>query len=282
MEKLPKEKRDLIWTKAWNSWSSIGNKCICKRLPSTNQIRTLFKSNKSEEIERFFRVVPSQTFLVHLLQIFPHIFHQLRKAFSVAQFRVLSSILDASLLMPVSKDVSPFLVPSSNENKMTNAQRLVLKSYSIVYTSENVVDPDKTDDGGENSTTNSLLRSRRVENIDMRRSVELNAESSPECVTLYPNVLKELLKCVSFASSTHEDRYQTKGIPQMKLPMMSVNYTPFGLGALSLAVQFYVECVRVGVALPRDTTLHFLKVKMLTIQYVSDYNYISYKMYTLS
>ena len=282
MEKLPKEKRDLIWTKAWNSWSSIGNKCVCKRLPSTNQIITLFKSNKSEEIERFFRVVPSQTFLVHLLQIFPHIFHQLRKAFSVAQFRVLSSILDASLLMPVSKDVSPFLVPSSNENKMTNAQRLVLKSYSIVYTSENVVDPDKTDDGGENSTTNSLLRSRRVENIDMRRSIELNAESSPECVILYPNVLKELLKCVSFASSTHEDRYQTKGIPQMKLPMMSVNYTPFGLGALSLAVQFYVECVRVGVALPRDTTLHFLKVKMLTIQYVSDYNYISYKLYTLS
>ena len=265
MEKVPKEKRELVWTKAWNSWSSIGNKCVCKRLPSSDQIKTLFKSIKMEEIDRFFRVVPSQTFLVHLLQIFPYIFHQLRSSFSLNQFQVLSSILNASLLMPVAKDVSPFLVPSSNENKMTSLQRLVLKCFSAVYTSENVVDPEKTENSDPSSkdvssTANSLLRTRKVENIDMRRSVELNSDSCPQCVSLYPNVLTELLKCVSYVSSSPNDRLQMKGVSQSRSPMMSVNYTPFGLGAMSLAVQFYVGCVQVGVVLPRDTTILFLKV----------------------
>ena len=41
---------------------------------------------------------------------------------------------------------------------------------------------------------------------------------------------------------------------------MSVNYTPFGIGALSLAVQFYMGCVQAGVALPRATPHSFLKV----------------------
>ena len=50
------------------------------------------------------------------------------------------------------------------------------------------------------------------------------------------------------------------GIPPMRLPVMSVNYTPFGIGALSLAVQFYVGCVQAGVALPRATPHSFLKV----------------------
>lgn len=263
MDKIPKEKRDAVWTKAWSTWSSIGKKCICERLPSVDQMRSLLKNRKAEEIDRFFRVVPSQTFLVHFLQIFPHIFQQLRKAFSLSQFEVLSSILDTALLMPVSKDVSPFLVPSSNENKMTNAQRLVLKCYSAIYTMENVVDPEKLE-GSENQTeltsSNSLLRSRRVENIDIRRSVELNAEACPECIALYPKVLTKFLGGVSYATSSPEDKLQVKGVPPPRLPMMSVNYTPFGLGALSLAVQFYMGCVQGGVALPGNTAENFLKV----------------------
>ena len=271
MDKLPKEKREAIWAKAWNTWSSIGNKCVCKRLPNSEQIRTIFKSLKAEDIDRFFRVVPSQAFLIHLLQIFPHIFLQMRKTFSLAHLQVLSSILEACLLMPTSKDVSPFLVPSNNENKMTSAHRLVLKCFSIIYTNDNVVDPDKTDADSENmrdvsSTTNSLLRTRTVENIDMRRGIELNADSCPECVSLYSRVLTELLKCVSFASSSLEDRFQTQGIPQSRSPMMSVNYTPFGLGALSLAVQFYVGCVRAGVSLPRNTAEQFLKVIIKSVR----------------
>ena len=93
MDKLPQAKRDAIWSKAWNTWSTIGNRCICKRLPTTDQLRTLLKSQKTEEIDQFFRVIPSQTFLVHLLQIFPHVYLQLRKTFAMAQFEVLSSIL---------------------------------------------------------------------------------------------------------------------------------------------------------------------------------------------
>ena len=168
--------------------------------------------------------------------------------------------------MPTSKDVSPFLVPSSNENKMTNTQRLILKCYSIIYTVENVVDPEKTDEGENakdlgSSAMNSLLRTRKVENIDMRRKIELNSESCPECVALYPNVLSELLKCVPYASRSLEDNVPSQlGIPPMRSPMMSVNYTPFGLGALSLAVQFYVGCVEARVALPRNTPHSFLKV----------------------
>ena len=164
--------------------------------------------------------------------------------------------------MPTSKDVSPFLVPSSNENKMTNAQRLILKCYSVVYTVENVVDPEKTDEGENHSSANSLLRTRKVENIEMRRKIELNSESCPEYVALYPKVLTELLKCASFASKPQEDSVQGQlGIPPMRSLMMSVNYTPFGLGALSLAVQFYVGCVQAGVTLPKDTAHSFLKVK---------------------
>ena len=270
MDKLPKEKRDLIWTKAWNTWSTIGSKCVCKRLPSTDQVRTMLRSQKTEEIDQFFHVVPSQAFLIHLLQIFPHIFYQLRKTFSAERFEILSSILQASLLMPVSKDVSPFLVPSSSENKMTNVQILVLKCISIVYTIENVVDPEKTDDGEKlkeaTSSVNSLLRGRRVENIDMKRRVELNGDTCPECVDLYPSVLTELLKCVSFASSSSEDILQTRGIPHSRLPMMLVNYTPLGLGALSLAAQFYVGCVQAGVTLPSNTAENFLKVKCIHVQ----------------
>ena len=97
MDKLPQEKREAIWTKAWNTWSTIGDMCVCKRLPSSDQIRTLLKNKKTEEIDQFFRVVPSQAFLVHLLQIFPHIFLQLRKTFSMAQFEVLSSILQVRI-----------------------------------------------------------------------------------------------------------------------------------------------------------------------------------------
>ena len=166
--------------------------------------------------------------------------------------------------MPTSKDVSPFLVPSSNENKMTNAQRLILKCYSIIYTVENVVDPEKTDEGEslkDHNSTNSLLRTRKVENIEMRWKIELTSDSCPECITLYPSVLTELLKCVSFASKPLEDSVQSQlGIPLMRSPMLSVNYTPFGLGALSLSVQFYVGCVQTGVALPRNTAYNFLKV----------------------
>jgi hypothetical protein len=146
---------------------------------------------------------------------------------------------------------------------MTNAQRLILKCYSIVYTVENVVDPEKTDEGENlsSSAVNSLLRTRRVENIDMRRKIELNSESCSQCVALYPNVLSELLKCVSYASRSLEDSVPNQlGIPPMRSPVMSVNYTPFGLGALSLAVQFYVGCVQAGVALPRGTPCSFLKV----------------------
>ena len=177
--------------------------------------------------------------------------------------------------MPTSKDVSPFLVPSSNENKMTNAQRLILKCYSIVYTVENVVDPEKTDEGENlrdlsSSAVNSLLRTRKVENIDMRRKIELNSESCPECVSLYPNVLLELLKCVSFASRLLEDNVPNQlGIPPVRSPMMSVNYMPFGLGALSLAVQFYVGCVQAGVPLPRNTPHSFLKVCRILSMYMN-------------
>lgn len=173
--------------------------------------------------------------------------------------------------MPTSKDVSPFLVPSSNENKMTNTQRLILKCYSIIYTVENVVDPEKLDEGENlkdlsSSAVNSLLRTRKVENIDMQRKIELNSESCPECVTLYPNVLSELLKCVAYASRSLEDSIPNQlGIPPMRSPVMSVNYTPFGLGALSLAVQFYIGCVLAGVALPRATPHSFLKVHIVHV-----------------
>ncbi|MCG8624457.1 MAG: hypothetical protein MJE68_20995 [Proteobacteria bacterium] len=97
MDKLPQEKKNAIWSKAWGTWSTIGSKCVCKRLPSTEQIRTLLKSSKTEEIDRFFRIVPSQAFLVHLLQIFPHIYLQLKKTFDKAQFEVLSSILQVRI-----------------------------------------------------------------------------------------------------------------------------------------------------------------------------------------
>ena len=40
---------------------------------------------------------------------------------------------------------------------------------------------------------------------------------------------------------------------------------PFGLGALSLAVQFYMGCVQSGVALPRNTPHSFLKVYRIII-----------------
>ena len=259
---LSDELKDVVWTKAWHVWQSIGTKCVCERLPKVGQFRSLLKSQKTQDVDIFFHGVPSQSFLVHLLQVFPFIFTQLMSKFGEPDFKILSRVLHISLLMPVAKDVSPFLVPSSNESLMTSVHKLVVKCLSVIFTNEDVFESSDASEREELARRQSgpLLSGRKGGRIDMKRSITLHSVSHPKLLTLYQYVITELLKYSAFSCQLPEEIRLTKGIPPGRLPMISVNYVPIGLGSMSLAVQLYCACIQNEVEIPKHIVVDFLKV----------------------
>ena len=250
---IPDALATVIWTRSWQAWETIGVECVCRRLPSVERLKALIKSQKPQEVDAFTQVLPSQAFLVQLLKIFPLIFVKLKARFSETNFKTLAQILRAALLQPVAKDVSPFLVPSSNEHSMTVLQRLVIQCLAAFYT-ETTLFQESTQNGEPLS-----LLSRKAEVIDMDRKIKLSF--TPELQCLSSHILAELLGYTTFATNPPELVQLTAGVVSTKLPVMSVNYVPFGLGALSVCVQFYRACVQEGMALPQNVPEQFLKVK---------------------
>lgn len=248
----PDLKRD-VWRKAWETWSGIGTECVCRRLPALEGLKSVLKMPLNmERVDQFFISIPSQKFQVNLLEIFIHVHANLKPDFSRADFQVLAGVLHAALPMPVSKDVSPFLVPSANENVMSTLQELVLQCVGVIFCKENVFDEPKS------QQKNLLTKKPHV--IDIHRVLPVATDEAESF--FYPLVLDELFKFSLLASEPPSFIRESKGIPPQSLPFMGVNYVPFGLGAQSLAVQVYRSCVQAGVSLPDRIPGDFLKVVM--------------------
>ena len=80
--------------------------------------------------------------------MFPHV----RDSFTPSHYQTLFRIVSTSLHALVSKDVSPFLVPSSNEHKPSSLQLLVLKCLGGVVSQDPIMgsvdaDADQSDGG---------------------------------------------------------------------------------------------------------------------------------------
>jgi len=217
------------------------------------KLKAILKQQKPDQVDRFFCSFPSQTFLVHLLKIFPLVFMRLKPKFSRKDFQMAARVFQACLLVPVSKDTSPFLVPSSTENLMTAVQKLVVKDFGVIFTNEKIFE-------GEDSQRSQtmMIFDKKAELVDMKRDIEILTDK--ELVILYPQVIEDLLTCSSFTSNPPELVRLTQGSVTAKLPLMVVNYVPFGLVSLSVAVQLYRACVVANVHLPPQVSEDFLKV----------------------
>ena len=90
-----------------------------------------------------YHVIPSWLALI-LVQIYPRI----QRTFTDVQYRTLSGVLRGCHLIPVPRDVSPFLVPSHSENALSSLQRLVLQCIGGVVTSDDIMRPkdDQSED----------------------------------------------------------------------------------------------------------------------------------------
>ena len=227
---------------------------VVDALPSMENLRSLVlpQNSQTDDSKAILDSLPTQPFLTHFLEVFPHVFSQLKPRFSEVNFDLLCQILSASLQMPVNKDVSPFLVPSGNENLMTALHKLVLCSLGVIFTGEDIFDLPKAPVEG------SLLTKRKSDHVDISRPVKLNTDK--ELTALYPRILSQLLDYFSYATRPPDRIAITSGIAPSKLPVMVINVVPFGVGGLCLAVRLFRACVAEGVPLPDNMAEEFLKV----------------------
>jgi len=242
-----------IWVRAWQAWESIGKETVVNTLPSVEKLRSIVQSPKQDHHQAYLDSLPTQGFLTHLLGVFPHVFHHLRPNFTEANLKQLGLIITTALQMPVTKDVSPFLVPSSNENLMTSLHKLVIQCLAVIFTEDNVFEPLAQPSEGQ------LLANRKSDQIDISKTIKLNKDE--ELNLLYPQILSQLLNYFSYATKVSDRLGVSAGISPVKLPVMVVNMMPFSVGCLSLAVKLYRACVAHKITLPDNIPEAFLKVK---------------------
>ena len=249
----PDLKRD-VWQKAWETWSGIGTECVCRRLPALEGLQSVLQTPLNmDRVDQFFVSIPSQKFLVNLLKIFLHVHAHMKPNFSCEDFQVLARVLHAVLPMPVAKDVSPFLVPSANENVMSTLQELVLQCVGVVVAKGDVFDEPRS-----HTESSKMLLVKKPHVIDIHKVLPVATDKAG--ATFYPMVLIELLNFSLLASEPPSFIRESMGVPPQSLPFMGVNYVPFSLAAQSLAVQLYRSCVLAGASLPDTVPSHFLKV----------------------
>eukprot|EP00731_Ephydatia_muelleri_P000650 Em0001g650a len=234
----------LLWEKAWRAWHMIGIECVCKRLPPLEKFRVFLNRTPQtkDESDSFFSSVPSQAILIYLVQLFPPIYARVRSKFTGTDFQEAAKILYTSLIMPVSKDTSPFLVPSHNEHMLNSLQKDILKSMASFFTKEDVFDHE---DGGPQT-----LFGKKTELVDTNRRVELLGEGS--ATPLFPLVIAELLRYGHLATTPPEMVGVYQGMPRP--PIMAVNYVPFSVSATGLVVVLYCSSVEGG-AVPISSSL---------------------------
>eukprot|EP00731_Ephydatia_muelleri_P000646 Em0001g646a len=234
----------LLWEKTWRAWHMIGIECVCKRLPPLEKFRVFLNRTPQtkDESDSFFSSVPSQAILIYLVQLFPPIYAWVRSKFTGTDFQEAAKILYTSLIMPVSKDMSPFLVPSHNEHMLNSLQKDILKSMASFFTKEDVFDHE---DGGPQT-----LFGKKTELVDTNRRVELLGEGS--ATPLFPLVIAKLLRYGHLATTPSEMVGVYQGMPRP--PIMAVNYVPFSVSATGLVVVLYCSSVEGG-AVPISSSL---------------------------
>ena len=258
---LPPKLKHQVWRNAWDTWNGIGTDCVSRRLPALEGLRSVLQTPLNmERVDQFFLSIPSQKFLVNLLKIFLHIHGHVKEDFGTADFALLAGVLHAALPMPVSKDVSPFLVPSATENVMSSFHELVLRCIGAVFSNTDVFD-DPGSGGGASEGKFLLIKKPHV--VDVHRVLPV-ATDKPRA-SFYPLVITELLKLSLLAAEPPSFIRDSRGALPASLPFMAVNYTPFGLAAQALAVQLYRSCVLAGVSLPAEIPELFLKVCSLGV-----------------
>ena len=251
---LPPDLKQDVWRKAWETWSGIGTQCVCRRLPALEGLQSVLQTPLNmDRVDQFFVSIPSQKFQVNLLKIFLHIHTHMKPGFTCDDFKVLARVLHAMLPMPVAKDVSPFLVPSVNENVMSTLQELVLQCVGVVVSKRSVFD-----EPGSLRERSKTLLVKKPHVIDIHKVLPVATDKAGS--SFYPLVLIELLNFSLLASKPPSFIRETMGIPPQSLPFMGVNYVPFSLAAQSLAVQLYRSCVLARASLPDTIPGHFLKV----------------------
>ena len=252
---LPPELKRQVWRQAWDTWNGIGTDCVSRRLPALEGLHSILKTPLNmERVDQFFLSIPSQKFLVNLLKIFLLVHAQIKAEFSREDFAALAGVLHAALPMPVSKDVSPFLVPSANENVMSSLHELVLRCVGAVFSKTDVFDDAEPGNGSE--VKSLLVRKPHV--VDLHRVLPVATEEPG--ASFHPLVISELLKFSLLAAKPPDFIRLKRGSPPASLPFMIINYVPFGLAAQALAVQLYRSCLLAGASLPSDVPELFLKV----------------------
>jgi hypothetical protein len=75
---------------------------------------------------------PSQAFLTSLMQTFPLLFVNIKSRFVADDLRQLSTILQRVLVVPVSTDSTPFLLPVGVEAEVTPLQQALLGAFNAL------------------------------------------------------------------------------------------------------------------------------------------------------
>ena len=248
----------VLWEKVWQTWCHIGREAVSDCLPSVESLQQFISRTQTQEsIDSFFKGRPTQEFLVNFLRLFPVILGRMKQRFSHQELQKACQILYSSVLVPIPKDISPFLVPSVSEDNTSRLQRLVLECLAYVFTTENVLEQNLPTDSSE---ATSILR--KVELTDLNRTLDLHPASSFQ--PLVPHLFPELLRFAKLAWSPPEltSVCQKSGIPPAKLPANIVNMVPFGLSCLVLTVQLYRSCLSRNIPIPTSVTVLFLKVRI--------------------
>ena len=232
-----------LWEKAWSTWVAIGNKSII--IPPQDSVQDFLASYQSQnDIDKFFNNIPSQTFLINYLEVFPFLIAHYPVTYQ--RLTTATSIFRNSLLMPVSKEVSPFLVPSTNDSLITSLQRNVLSCIVCMFTSDNVFDDE------EHKTKNSLINKSKISNIE--RHLTLFPESYP----LMSIVINELLLYSSYSWTPPQS---LSLVPfDVKSPIVNVNMNPFSMSCLTLSLQLLSSYVVNNKELANTYVQIFIKV----------------------
>lgn len=218
-----------LWDKALTVWQSVGHDMISQKSPSTDAMADFISRDQSmTEIDQFFSTIPNQTFLLAYLEIFPLLVKQL--SISPAQLTAATGIFRSVLSTPVSKDVSPFLVPSANDSAMSSVQRQVINCLLILITRDEVFQTNNGNNKAPHQKT-SLLNRSEISNLS--QTLTLCTKSFP----LFEDIFKELLLYSSYG-------WTPVGVQKVvqrssRLPLVVVNMVPFGLSCLVLSVQLF-------------------------------------------
>ena len=218
----------VLWEKAWHIWQLIGLEKVCQSLPSLEALEIFVSKTQSHEsIDLFFATIPNQTLLLHFLEIFPLIVHHM--TLTIQQLTVVSQIFRCILLIPVPKDVSPFLVPSIQEATMTSLQRLVVRCICSIIIADNIFEESSEREYSNNSLMN------KSEITDLQHKLSLYPHSLP----LLAGIFHDLLQFASYSWSPTEFHsvLENSALVHAKLPLLPVNMIPFASSCLVLAVQ---------------------------------------------